>query len=68
MPDPGTIFVMLIFGSIGMGYFIYGKKQQKYVPLTIGIALMVYSYFVSSITWNVIIGIVLSIIPMLIRI
>lgn len=68
MPDPGTIFVMLIFGSIGMGYFIYGKKQQKYVPLSVGIALMVYSYFVSSITWNVVIGIVLSIIPMLIRI
>ena len=35
----------LIFSFIGLGYFLYGKKQKKMVPLVCGLLLMVYSYF-----------------------
>ncbi|HEX9879306.1 MAG TPA: hypothetical protein VGB25_03830, partial [Candidatus Binatia bacterium] len=37
-----------LFGSIGVGYFIYGKKQAQFVPLLSGIFLCVYPYFVSN--------------------
>jgi len=38
----------LLFGAVGAGYFMYGKKLQKGVPLACGLGLMVVPYFVSS--------------------
>lgn len=38
----------LLFGSIGLGFFIYGKRQSAPVPLVCGLLLMVFPYFVSS--------------------
>jgi hypothetical protein len=58
----------LLFGSIGVGFFIYGRKQRAPVPLIFGIALMVFPYFVSNIIALVAIGIVLVCIPYFIRI
>ena len=58
----------VLFGGIGVGFFIYGKKQQAVVPLITGIALCVYPYFVSNVYLLVIIGCVLMAIPYFIRI
>ncbi len=38
----------LVFGSIGFVAFIYGKRMNLWKPLLLGIALMVYLYFVSN--------------------
>jgi hypothetical protein len=57
----------LLFGSIGLGYFIYGKKQKAVVPLVCGIALMVFPYFVSNALLLVGIGIVLATVPCFLR-
>lgn len=57
----------LLFGSIGLGYFIYGKKQRVVVPLVCGVALMVYPYFVSNPYGLVAIGIALTAIPYFLR-
>jgi hypothetical protein len=38
----------VLFGAIGMGFFVYGKKQQAVVPLACGVALMAFPYFVSN--------------------
>ena len=65
--DPLNLFLGLIFGSIGVGYFIYGKKQQRAVPLIIGVALSLYMFFVSDPLWVGIIGVVLSVIPYFVR-
>ena len=40
----------VLFGSVGLGFFIYGKKQSRLVPLVCGLALMLYPYAVSE-TW-----------------
>src|SRR3546814_5579929 len=37
-----TLLWGLLFGSIGLGYFLYGKKQARLVPLLCGLALMIY--------------------------
>jgi hypothetical protein len=42
------LFASLIWGSIGFGYFIYGRKQASWVPLAGGILMMVASYFIGS--------------------
>ncbi len=57
----------LLFGSIGLGYFVYGKKQRAAIPLACGLALMIFPYFVSSTLWLVVTGGVLMVIPYFIR-
>ena len=57
----------LLFGSIGLGYFIYGKKQKAVVPLVCGLALMLFPYFVSNIVLLVGIGALLAAIPYFLR-
>ncbi len=42
------LFASLVWGSIGLGYFIYGKKQQSISAMAGGILMMVAAYFVSS--------------------
>jgi hypothetical protein len=46
--DTKFLFASLLWGSIGVGYFVYGKKQQAIVPLVGGLAMIAVSYFVSS--------------------
>ncbi len=47
----------MIFGSIGMGYFIYGRKQKHGIALICGIALFALPYLVSDILFITIIGV-----------
>lgn len=58
----------ILFGSVGMGFFLYGKKQQAIVPLLCGLALMVFPYFVSSTYLLVAIGIALIALPYFVRV
>lgn len=46
--SPSFLFASLIWGSIGVGYFIYGKKQQSLLPMIGGILMIGVSYFVGS--------------------
>jgi predicted membrane protein len=58
----------LLFSSIGLGFFIYGKRQKAVVPLFCGLGLMIYPYFVSSTLLLVAIGVALSVLPYFVRI
>jgi hypothetical protein len=58
----------LLFGSIGLGFLVYGRKQRRVVPLVCGLALMIFPYFVSGTILLVVIGIVLMAIPYFVRI
>jgi hypothetical protein len=42
------LFASLIWGSVGLGYFIYGKKQGSWVPMVGGILMMAASYMIAS--------------------
>jgi hypothetical protein len=53
----------VLFGSVGLAYFVYGKKQQRFVPLLCGIALMAFPYFISNTVLLVVVGLVLSAVP-----
>ena len=62
-----TLLLSVIFSSIGLGYFLYGKKQKVIIPFICGIVLMIYPYFLENITIISVIGIILSILPYFIR-
>lgn len=53
----------LIFGSIGTGYFIYGKRRSNNVARLTGVALMFYSYFFDNVALLVIVGVILMLLP-----
>jgi hypothetical protein len=57
----------LLYGSIGLGFFIYGRNQKAPVPLVCGIALMVFPYFVTNVVLLVLIGAALIAIPYFLR-
>jgi len=58
----------MIFGAIGVGFFVYGKKQKAIVPLTTGIALFIFPYFISNVYLLVLVGAVLVALPYFVRI
>lgn len=58
----------MVFGSVGLGFFIYGKKQKKIVPLISGLALFVFPYFIADITMLMIVGAILIVLPYFVRI
>ncbi len=53
----------VLFGSIGVGYFIYGKKQSRFALILSGIGLMVFPYFFSNTVVIVLIGLALVVVP-----
>ena len=63
----GVLLWGLIFSCIGLGFFMYGRKQRAVVPLVCGLVLMIYPYFISNLLWLVVTGIVLTAIPYFLR-
>jgi len=63
----GQLLWGLLFSSIGLGMFLYGKKQRVPAPLVCGIALMIYPYFVANLYLLVAIGVALTAIPYFFR-
>jgi len=58
----------MLFGAVGMGFFVYGKKQRAIIPLIAGIALCVLPYFVANIYLLVVSGAGCMLLPYLVRI
>ena len=46
--DPTALCLSFLFGAIGMGFFTYGKKQQEWLHLWVGVALMGLPYFITN--------------------
>ena len=53
----------LLFGAIGVGFCLYGKKQRAVVPLCVGVALCIVPYFIANVYVLVAIGVTLTAIP-----
>ncbi|HKZ11576.1 MAG TPA: hypothetical protein VJL61_12865 [Rhodanobacteraceae bacterium] len=67
MPTPATLLWGMLFGAIGVGFFIYGKRQARIMPLVCGIALIVVPWFVSGALLTFVIGLALVVIPFVLR-
>ncbi len=44
----GWMFAGLLVSTVGMGLFLYGKKQTRLPQLLAGIVMMIYPGFVAS--------------------
>ncbi len=60
MPDGSTIFFGIVFGAVGLAVFRHGRRETNFACLFIGLALMVYPYFVEGLVLNVLVGLGLT--------
>jgi hypothetical protein len=67
MGSEAAIIWNVVLSAFGLGYFIYGKKQKRILPLVCGIILMVFPYFVSGAIALGLIGAVLVAAPWVIK-
>jgi hypothetical protein len=54
--NPNALLASVLLGSVGLGFFMYGKKQRRAPHLAVGVLLMVYPYFVSNVALMLVIG------------
>ena len=49
--DTGTIIAGFIISTVGLSFFLYGKKQKRTPQLAVGILLMVAPFLVTNPLW-----------------
>ena len=58
-----TLFAGIMFGIVGTGYFMYGRKAHNPVALACGVGLGVFPYFVDGFLLTMVVGLVLLVLP-----
>jgi len=61
--DAGWLLLSMLYSTVGLGMFIYGKKTVRFVPLIAGLLLMIVPYFFSSLLWMSILCVILMASP-----
>lgn len=67
MFETSYLLLSLVFSSIGLGYFIYGKKQKRKVIYYCGLVLMVYPYVITDTNLLLLIGALLLALPKILQ-
>jgi len=65
--DPASLMLGLIFGSIGVGYCIYGKKQSNLVAFVAGIFLIGVPYAIENNLALIVVSLILMVVPRFIK-
>ncbi|SFR44050.1 hypothetical protein SAMN04488073_1275 [Marinobacter gudaonensis] len=61
--ETANIILALIFGCIGLAYFMYGRRQKHMVARYCGIGMALYPYLAGS-PWEMLtVGLVLMLVP-----
>jgi hypothetical protein len=66
MDTTSVIMASFIFGSIGMAFIVYGRKQLNLVAIGAGIGLCVFPYFMTNLWMMIAIGVALVLLPFVI--
>ena len=61
--DMTSMMLAMVWGAIGGGYFIYGKKQSQFIFLICGIVLCVFPMIVTNTTFSIVLGVLMCVIP-----
>jgi hypothetical protein len=57
--DGNALIAGFMISTVGFGFFLYGKKQQRVPQLAAGLVLMIYPYFVGSVPWMLVLAVLL---------
>jgi len=61
-----TLLIGIITGALGLAYIAYGRRQTKFAPLVAGVFLCAYPYFIDSVVWLCVVGVLLLAAPFVI--
>lgn len=64
MIDTNLLIYSVFFSLVGMGFYYFGKRNSFYFKIS-GLVLMIFPYFVSTLTSLLIIGALCIIVPLL---
>ena len=65
--DERSLLLGLLFGSIGMGFAIYGRRQRQLMPFLAGLGLIGLPYVVDSTMAMIAVAILLVVLPFVVR-
>lgn len=65
--DTASLLWGVVFGAIGAGYILYGRRQRSPVALLCGIGLVAFTWFVSGSWAIVLVGAALMAAPFVAR-
>ena len=65
--DSNLLMLSLLFGSIGMGMMMYGKKAGRMVPMGAGLGLMVIPYCIPNAIALLIVCCIITAVPWFLR-
>lgn len=49
--DGSSLFAGFVVSMVGLGFFMYGRKQGRAPQIVFGVVSMVYPYFVAGPPW-----------------
>lgn len=58
-----TLFLSMLWGAFGTGFFIYGKKQSRFMFAICGILLCTLPIFIESTMVVLVAGLILIVLP-----
>jgi len=65
--DESNLLLGLLFGAVGMGYMLYGRRQKSLMPFIAGIGLIGFPYFVDNNGVVLLLGTILMALPFVIK-
>ena len=63
--DINALMLSMLFSTIGLGLFLYGKKVGRIIPLGTGLLLMILPYFIPNLWLQTIVCCLLISLPWL---
>ncbi|MBU0675461.1 MAG: hypothetical protein KJ950_12525 [Proteobacteria bacterium] len=67
MDNPAQLLWGVLFGAIGFGFLMYGRKQKAGMPLACGLALMIVPYLITNPLIMVPVCLLITVLPFFIK-
>lgn len=58
-----ALFIIVLAGSLGAGYFLYGKREARGGFMLAGAGLCLYPFAVSGVAMLILVGLALAALP-----
>ena len=65
--DFTSLMFSMLFGTVGMGFMMCGKKAGELIPVGVGLGLMIFPYFISNLAILLIVCSALMAVPFVLR-
>jgi hypothetical protein len=65
--DMNSLLLSLVFGTVGLGFLLYGKNAGRLSPVAAGLGLMVFPYFVPNLLLLSVLCAALMAVPFVLR-